>query len=75
VVVVVVVVVVCGWDDTQPPTRTLYLVSFLYPTPPTPPVGSGVDDTVGEVSIHVEIFTHPNTGEHKITVKGTVMLR
>ncbi|XP_053286682.1 protein unc-13 homolog A [Pleuronectes platessa] len=31
--------------------------------------GSGVDDAVGEVSIHVEIFTHPNTGEHKVTVK------
>ncbi|XP_028855468.1 protein unc-13 homolog A isoform X5 [Denticeps clupeoides] len=31
--------------------------------------GSGVEDAVGEVSIHVEIFTHPNTGEHKITVK------
>lgn len=34
------------------------------------PPGSGVDDAVGEVSIHVEIFTHPNTGEHKVTVKG-----
>ncbi|XP_069042122.1 protein unc-13 homolog A isoform X8 [Lepisosteus oculatus] len=34
-----------------------------------PEKGSGVDDPVGEVSIHVEIFTHPNTGEHKITVK------
>uniref|UniRef100_A0A3P8URD2 Unc-13 homolog A (C. elegans) n=1 Tax=Cynoglossus semilaevis TaxID=244447 RepID=A0A3P8URD2_CYNSE len=31
--------------------------------------GSGADDAVGEVSIHVEIFTHPNTGEHKVTVK------
>ncbi|XP_032902755.1 protein unc-13 homolog A isoform X9 [Amblyraja radiata] len=31
--------------------------------------GSGVDDPVGEVSIHVELFTHPGTGEHKITVK------
>ncbi|KAF3834955.1 hypothetical protein F7725_027513 [Dissostichus mawsoni] len=30
-----------------------------------PEKGSGVDDAVGEVSIHVEIFTHPNTGEHK----------
>ncbi|RXN31089.1 unc-13 -like protein [Labeo rohita] len=31
--------------------------------------GTGVEDAVGEVSIHVEIFTHPNTGEHKVTVK------
>uniref|UniRef100_A0A673XGN2 Protein unc-13 homolog A-like n=1 Tax=Salmo trutta TaxID=8032 RepID=A0A673XGN2_SALTR len=34
-----------------------------------PEKGAGVDDAVGEVSIHVEIFTHPNTGEHKVTVK------
>ncbi|XP_019904517.3 protein unc-13 homolog A isoform X4 [Esox lucius] len=34
-----------------------------------PEKGTGVDDAVGEVSIHVEIFTHPNTGEHKVTVK------
>uniref|UniRef100_A0A8C9WSW9 Uncharacterized protein n=1 Tax=Scleropages formosus TaxID=113540 RepID=A0A8C9WSW9_SCLFO len=34
-----------------------------------PEKGSGVDDAVGEVSLHVEIFTHPNTGEHKVTVK------
>lgn len=32
--------------------------------------GSGVDDPVGEVSIHVELFTHPGTGEQKVTVKG-----
>ncbi|XP_043986098.1 protein unc-13 homolog A isoform X9 [Gambusia affinis] len=34
-----------------------------------PEKGTGVDNAVGEVSIHVEVFTHPNTGEHKVTVK------
>uniref|UniRef100_A0A5F8HG18 Unc-13 homolog A n=1 Tax=Monodelphis domestica TaxID=13616 RepID=A0A5F8HG18_MONDO len=34
-----------------------------------PEKGSGVDDPVGEVSVHVELFTHPGTGEHKVTVK------
>lgn len=31
---------------------------------------SGVDDAVGEVCMTVEIFSDPNTGGHKITVKG-----
>uniref|UniRef100_A0A4W5MGG6 Unc-13 homolog A n=1 Tax=Hucho hucho TaxID=62062 RepID=A0A4W5MGG6_9TELE len=30
---------------------------------------SGVEEPIGEVVMHVEIFTHPNTGEHKITVR------
>uniref|UniRef100_A0A8C5U132 Protein unc-13 homolog A n=1 Tax=Malurus cyaneus samueli TaxID=2593467 RepID=A0A8C5U132_9PASS len=30
--------------------------------------GSGVEDPVGEVSIHVELLTNPS-GEHKVTVK------
>ncbi|KAJ8367458.1 hypothetical protein AAFF_G00317550 [Aldrovandia affinis] len=34
-----------------------------------PEKGSGVDDAVGEVSIHVEISTQASTGEHKVTVK------
>uniref|UniRef100_A0A674GKM1 Unc-13 homolog A n=1 Tax=Taeniopygia guttata TaxID=59729 RepID=A0A674GKM1_TAEGU len=34
-----------------------------------PEKGSGVEDPVGEVSIHVELLTHPSSGEHKVTVK------
>ncbi|XP_077319290.1 protein unc-13 homolog B isoform X3 [Lithobates pipiens] len=34
-----------------------------------PKEGSGVDDSVGEVSIQIDLFTHPGTGEQKVTVK------
>uniref|UniRef100_A0A803TDA1 Unc-13 homolog B n=1 Tax=Anolis carolinensis TaxID=28377 RepID=A0A803TDA1_ANOCA len=34
-----------------------------------PEKGSGVDDPVGEVSIQIDLYTHPGSGEHKVTVK------
>ncbi|XP_045546366.1 protein unc-13 homolog B isoform X1 [Salmo salar] len=34
-----------------------------------PSRGSGVDKPVGEISVQIDLFTHPGTGEHKVTVK------
>uniref|UniRef100_A0A8C7X7U4 Unc-13 homolog B n=1 Tax=Oryzias sinensis TaxID=183150 RepID=A0A8C7X7U4_9TELE len=31
--------------------------------------GSGVDKPIGEVSLQIELFTHPKSGEQKVTVK------
>uniref|UniRef100_A0A7N9AZB6 Unc-13 homolog B n=1 Tax=Mastacembelus armatus TaxID=205130 RepID=A0A7N9AZB6_9TELE len=31
--------------------------------------GSGVDKPIGEVSIQIELYTHPGSGERKVTVK------
>ena len=65
------------WGEVVPvPDPLLWVLTnalSLTPLAPSPsPLapGSGVEDAVGEVSIHVEIFTHPNNGEHKVTVKG-----
>uniref|UniRef100_A0A669D6Y6 Unc-13 homolog B n=1 Tax=Oreochromis niloticus TaxID=8128 RepID=A0A669D6Y6_ORENI len=34
-----------------------------------PSRGSGVDKPIGEVCIHIELYTHPKSGERKVTVK------
>lgn len=49
---------------------TNYDVSFPTHCSEQPVDSQNPDESVGEISVQIDLFTHPGTGEHKVTVKG-----
>lgn len=52
------------------PTSNLYICKCNLTDVSGCTLGSGVDKPIGEVSVQIELHTHPKSGERKVTARG-----